>query len=232
MNTTEFSTTFERNLQNFQNTFITLPDDYFFTEKELHSYFYHLCMKNKTFILNDEFNLVHTEYPTPFKCSIENEFPFIKMQDITSKKVRSHIDTVLFNPNFIEWVYENKISIECIKGLRNQLYSEYIQDFIGIYSDFYRETNEPIFLYLLEFKFFRNGYVGTKYPLKSIKQDIEKLLISKEFQMDFMNSKLPFTENILSLVFITRSNKNLLDVIENDPYIKSNDKYLRVICKQ
>ncbi len=232
MNSKNIIDSFEVILKNFQKTFLSLSDDFFFTEKELHSYFYHLCIQNNSFILKNGFNLVHTEYPTPFKCSKEKDFPFIKMRHITSKKIRSHIDMVIFNPNFIEWINQKGLSIEYIKGLKNQLYSEYIKDFIKIYTDFYNEKNETVFLYLLEFKFFRNRSEGTKQPLKSIKEDVEKLKMASKFQMGFMNSSLPFAKNILSLVFINNSNKKLSEILVNDPYVKKNKEYIHIIYRK
>lgn len=228
----DISTKFEQVLKEFQKTFLDRHDDFFFTERDLHSYFYHLCIQKEIFILNNGVNLVHLEYPTPFKCSIEKEFPYIKKREITSGYVRSHIDMVLFNPNFICWVFEKGHPVECIKSLKNQLYSEYILDFVRIYTDFYKERHEYIFKYLLEFKYFRSGFEGIKQPLQLIKQDVEKLKLAREFQMEFMDSPLPFAENIMSLVFINSFNKNLFDFLRKDIFINKNKKLISIIDKQ
>jgi hypothetical protein len=139
-------------------TFYRKSDDYFFTEKELHSYFYHLCLCDGSFVLNNKFNLIHTEYPTPFKCSIIKEEPYISIEDITSKHIRSHIDLVMLNPNFVEWIKQYKNHFDYLKGLRNQLFPKYIQEFISKYEQFYIETKETVLLYALEFKYFRVGF--------------------------------------------------------------------------
>lgn len=76
---------FEKALLELVNIFRSKHNDYFFTEKELHSYFYHLCLKTSHFDYL-QYNLIHTEYPTPFKCETLKHSPYIKKADDKSVK--------------------------------------------------------------------------------------------------------------------------------------------------
>ncbi len=222
---------FETAIKEIEKIYLELPDEYFFTEKELHSYFYHICLSNSSFTIKSRLNLIHTEYPTPFKCSLEKTHPYFKIQNTNSEYIRSHIDLVLLNPNFIEWLSKFKNPYDYIRGLRNELFSKYIKDFISKYEQFYKETKENILLYALEFKYFRIGYEGAKYPIISIAQDVEKLKNIKSFKLDFMKNELPFSNKILSLVFIGDKNKKIIKEYGIDKYCKENTDVIRLITK-
>ena len=193
--------------------------DFFFTEKEIHSYFYHLCLKSDLFITSSGFNLIHTEYPTPFKCNKLDSEPYIEIAPYDSNKMRSHIDLVLFNPNFIDWIFENDKSTKYITGLGYELYSKYIVDFGEQYELFQKEYNEPILLFALEFKYFRHSYAGTKYPQKDVIYDKEKLNLLQKIIIDKL--EIDYCSNVLSLVFIGHRLKNNLD---NMSKVTRNDK--------
>lgn len=223
-------TQFEKKIDEIMQVYLNLPDEYFFTEKELHSYFYHLCLEDDSFILNNRFNLIHTEYPTPFKCSINEKAPYFQIEDVKSKSMRSHIDLVLLNPNFIDWIESKGLSFDYVNGIRNQMFSDYIKDFINIYNEFYKCTNESILLYALEFKYFRHSYSGIKYPTISIIQDIEKLKKLQFFQFNFMNNSLPFAHKTLSLVFVGDKNQKLINI--SDAYLEQNNNEYKIISKK
>jgi hypothetical protein len=219
----------EEELQRIESIYLKYPDEYFFTEKELHSYFYHLCLAAETFILNNKFNLIHAEYPTPFKCSVKKDPPYFEIEDIKSNFRRSHIDLVLFNPNFIEWIRKFENPYDYVRGLRNELFSNYIQKFIHKYEQFYEDNRESVLLYALEFKYFRASYEGIKHPIISVRQDVEKLKSTKSFKLKFMKNELPFSDKILSLVFIGEKNKNIIHDIS--VYYKDNKDTIRLIAK-
>lgn len=205
---------FNEIINEFIDIYKSSIDDFFFTEKELHSYFYHLCLKSGLFITSSGFNLIHTEYPTPFKCNKLDSDPYIELAPIESKKMRSHIDLVLFNPNFIDWIIESGKSTKYISGLGYELYSKYIIDFGRQYEMFQKEFNEPILLFCLEFKYFRHSYTGTKYPKKDIIYDKAKLKLLQRvtINMDIID----YCSNVLSLVFIGPRLKNDLHKISGE----------------
>ncbi len=218
---TKLVSDFKNIIKDLIDTYKSSNDDFFFTEKEIHSYFYHLCLKSEMFITKSGFNLIHTEYPTPFKCNKLDTEPYIELAQYNSNKMRSHIDLVLFNPNFIDWIIENKKSTKYITGLGYELYFKYIVDFGEQYELFQQEYNEPILLFALEFKYFRHSYTGTKYPLRDIVYDKAKLKLLQKIIIDKV--EIDFCSNVLSLIFIGHRLKNNLDDIgkltENDKCI-------------
>ena len=219
---------FERCITKLEDTFRLKSENYFFTEKELHSYFYSLCLQNDNFQFKN-LNLVHTEYPTPFKTSVLRKYPFIKISPIHSKAMRSHIDLILLNPNFIQWLKTNNKDIDVIKGLTNKYYPKYIKYFIETYVEFVNETKEPILIYAVEFKYLRNEYEGSKYPILSLKQDIEKLKKLQNFRLDFMKIRLPFVDKILSYVFIESNRESIYQKIISDQYFYRNSSLIKIV---
>jgi hypothetical protein len=198
---------FDKNLQILIDNYKNYPDDYFFTEKELHAHFYHLCLGAKFFLTKRNFNLIHTEYPTPFKCEKLKNPPYIKYAGIKDDKVRSHLDLVLLNPNFVDWIRMQNKDIKYITGLTNGLYSNYILDYSKVYKEFEDTYKEPILLYALEFKFLRHSISGTKYPIQEILYDIEKLKLLREF--DLAGVQHYFCAKTLSIVFIGKRNSHV-----------------------
>lgn len=218
---------FENNVNLLIQTYKEYPDDFFFTEKELHSYFYYLCLVSNKFITDSGFNLIHTEYPTPFKCSVDNE-KHIKYADINeNNKVRSHVDLVLLNPNFINWIVNKDLGVKYLSGLTNELFSKYIVDFAKVYHEFQKETNEPILLYAIEFKYIRHNVSGTKNPKKEIMYDIAKLELIKNKDFAINEKKIHFCLKTLSLVFIGDRMGNKFDDFTNE--VKGNE--CRIIKK-
>lgn len=197
----KYTMEFENNIKILIADFKSSHSDFFFTEKELHAYFYHLCLKSNIFILNNGFNLIHSEYPTPFKCKKLPAYPFIDTAKSDEKQVRAHIDIVLLNPNFVEFVYNANLQegIKYITGLTNGLFSDYISRFYLVYSEFQKYCPEPILLYALEFKYLRHTISGTKLPIQEITYDIEKLNLLSKFVAD--GCKLNFCLNTRSIVF-------------------------------
>ena len=219
---------FEECLSKLEDDFLNKSENYFFTEKELHSYFYSLCLQNKKFHY-DSINLVHTEYPTPFKSSILKDYPYLKIANTHSKAMRSHIDLVLINPNFIRWTKGNQHRFGLIKGITNKYYPAYITEFINTYNEFTIETKESILTYAVEFKYLRNEYEGSKYPIAAIKQDIQKLNNLKSFRLDFMSTELQFAKKTLSYIFIEDNRKSMYNEILSDPYFTNNKSLFKIV---
>ena len=92
--------TVETVFEELVNIYQTNLGDFFFTEKELHSYFLNLCLKRKDFVSNG-YLLIHAEYPTPFKCSY-NKSDVVVLEEDNSTKIRAHIDMVSINPNYVQ----------------------------------------------------------------------------------------------------------------------------------
>jgi argonaute-like protein implicated in RNA metabolism and viral defense len=219
---------FESSIEELVSVFKKHDNYFFFTEKELHSYFYHLCLLEDSFIYK-KYNLVHTEYPTPFKCENSNEEPYIKRKDNDGKYTRAHIDLVLINPNFIDFSFslQQKESASIIMGLKSILFSKYINEFHEIYEKFGKEYNENILLYSLEFKYLRHSHIGEKLPAIEIKRDIQKLKLLEEFKI-FNN--VPFSKNNKSLVFVgERISEKTIDSIEKIE--NENKNYCKIYRK-
>lgn len=216
----------ENNIDKLIRIYEDSHNDLFFTEKELHSYFYHLCLESKIFIIENGFSLIHTEYPTPFKCKKDN-LKLIDYAGIDENKIRGHIDFVVLNPNFVNWIIDNKKDIKYLTGLTNGSFSKYIIEFSDIYIDFQSAFNEPILLFALEFKYIRHGFSGTKYPKNEIRYDIAKLDLLKNKKLMINGRKIHFCLKTLSLAFI--GHRIISDFKEFSNEIK--DKDCRIINK-
>lgn len=184
--------------------------EFFFTEKEIHSYFYHLCLKSGLFITKSGFNLIHTEYPTPFKCTKLDSEPYIKLAGNKSNKIRSHIDLVLLNPNFVEWIFEkgNDQDIKYITGLSNEPYLDYIKGFETKYLEIQEKCHEKILLYAIEFKYYRYNSTGISSAERYILYDKNKLVLLKRIKIEKV--EIDFCSNVKSLVFIGHRLKDKL----------------------
>jgi hypothetical protein len=212
---------FESIINELVAIFYDKQNDYFFTEKEIHSYFYHLCLEKDLSYKN--YNLVHTEYPTPFKCQTLIEMPYIKEANKDSKNQRAHIDLVLLNPTFIDYAVKNggHDHFRYISGIGGKLFSIYIDEFKSFYLKYAQECHESVLLYAIEFKYHRHSYSGEKYPAKYLHQDINKLKLLTSFKI---SESIPFCENIKSLVFIGNriskvSRNSLLNIANNNSSI-------------
>jgi len=167
-------------------------------------------MNSGIFTTKSGFNLIHTEYPTPFKCKTLFKEPYIEIAKINTSYSRSHIDFVLLNPDFVEWILENRNEqdIKYITGLSNEPYQKYIKELETKYSEFIEEFNQQILLYAVEFKFYRHNSTGIESAKKYILYDKEKLTLLKGFTIE--KTKLNFCSNVKSLVFIGHRLKDKL----------------------
>jgi len=218
---------FEEAIDEIEEKFKHNYENFFFTEKELHSYFYHICLSKE--LTHNRYNLVHAEYPTPFKCSIQKEYPYIKKVEDDSDNQRARVDLVLLNPNYIDFALEfaqnDKRAEHSIFGLYNKDFTLFIEDFRKLYDKFADKYNESILLYSLEFKYFRHTSNGGKSSKQKVERDLQKLELLEDYKIG-SNKNTPFSKNNKSLVFIgARMSKNTTESIENI----ENNKKLKVI---
>ncbi len=209
---------FEEAINELKCEFNSQSDGYFFTEKELHSFFYSICLKKQ--LSFEDYNLIHTEYPTPFKCETLDKDPFIKEANSESDHRRAHIDLVLINPDFIKFTKLNEPNnyhkyISGIGGVDN-IFLKYIKEHFELFNKFAAQYKQSVLLYALEFKYLRHNFIGENDSEKNILQDINKLklLKNKKIGMD-----IDYCSKIKSLVFIgenvTTKVKTKLQAIES-----------------
>lgn len=213
----EFENIYNASIKKTIEKFLKSNNDFFFTEKDLHFYFFHNCISKNPFEHQNRL-LLHSEYPMPFRATTENNnSPIEIVKDEEGQKRRPAIDSVLLNKNFIEWLLKYRPELDrfrneytdddyrndCIRGLciYTESFSEYINDYRETYKEFYRETKESILSHSLEFKYFKGGE-GIQVPIEGIKYDLHKLsLIAKKNEI-IKEINFPFSDKCALLVFI------------------------------
>jgi len=74
----------------------------------LHFFFFHSCLNENSFEHRDRL-LIHTEYPMPFKVRKGN---VTEIEEDNKRAMRPHIDSILLNKNFIDWILDgNEIGV-------------------------------------------------------------------------------------------------------------------------
>ena len=219
----------EQSLKELEHIFTSNIADFFFTEKELHSYFLNICFSKTSFIHNG-YLVVHAEYPTPFKCSY-NDTDIVKLENDDSKKIRAHIDMVFLNSNYIDWITSQKLDNKYVSGIpQTGLFNIFNQELTEKYELFYAKYKEPILSCAIEFKYLRHGYLGTKHPIKGIIQDLEKLRLLKKYPSIKHDNNFSFVENTLSLVFIGERGNYIVSDLKEELKEYQNNEY-RIISK-
>lgn len=145
---------------------------YFFTESDLHSYFYYSIYSSKLEVDRNNIRicLIHREYPTNFryykKDLVQDEFchPYPLAE---KKGARGHYDMVIINPEFAQKYSDNINGIKHIinkdVSLLEQLEKKDIESF----------RNQLV--YAIEFKYVINN---SKKFIDEVKADNKKLLFS------------------------------------------------------
>jgi len=222
MNKQIFENIYNLSMESTIEIFFSSTEDFFLTEKDLHCYFFHSFLKEKKFEYKNKL-LIHTEYPMPFRAKTtkdKNNPIKIIMDDVKiGRPKRPSIDSVLFNKNFIDWIfkheparnrekYRSKYSTDdyrndCIRGLciYNESFSDYINDFRKTYNEFYKETKESFLSHSLEFKYFKGGE-GIQVPIDEIKYDLKKLSFIAEKNEIIKEINFPFCDKCTLLVFV------------------------------
>jgi hypothetical protein len=190
---------YENSIKLLGGKFIAGPNDLFLTEKDLHFHFFHYCLDADSFEFQSRL-LIHTEYPMPFK--VKKGSPN-KIVDDKEDAMRPHIDSVLFNKNFIQWlsIYGgSKKNIDnCLRGLGNAVFTDYIKEFRERYQNFHESSGECVLSHCIEFKFIRSGYEGTSEPMKNIQYDLEKL---RWLGKNNVSLRIPFSGKCTLLIFV------------------------------
>ena len=124
-------------------------------------------------IMGNLIDIVHTEYPTPFRCDMSGHRFVLKGEDdVTSKGgrfKRGHYDLLVLNPDLIERSSFNDV--------RGQDYSSFCRKVSGSLME-----SSPLALYGLELNFIRRSLRsmrGVENIVRLIKQDHMKLLATR-----------------------------------------------------
>ncbi len=227
MKAEEYVKKMDDKVDEFLKEFKALPSDYFFTEKEIHAYFYHKCLSDPVFFDGKSFNYVHAEYPTPFKCR-KSKDKLIKAPDIENHAMRSHVDMVFINPNFVTWIKKKSKDdyIKYLNGITGQVFSVYIKDLVEKFEEFYNRFKEPVLIYAIEFKYFRHRSSGKESPVTDVKYDVSKLKLLQNPEFESLQTKFPFSAKTLSIVLFTRNMNGLK--VEIEKKLKGTEKYMRI----
>lgn len=152
--------------------------DLFFTENDLVCRFYHLLMKTlEPSIVQGPGKgnqlLVHTEYPTPFRCDMENgRCILMGDDDVTSgskKFKRGHYDVAILNPAIVTCLSNEDLRFQDFKASK-ELLASLVRD------------KGPVILYGLEFQYKRGKLTDNDAQVlaKLTLQDHEKLAIGSD----------------------------------------------------
>jgi hypothetical protein len=175
----------------------------FFTENDIVCYFYNLCAKkleeHKDIDTKNQRKrtIIHTEYPTPFKCNMrDSEFEIVKDNSIFR---RGHYDVVILNPDFIARFNYNEIKAQNYQNFKNK-----------ILNSWYDNQTDEVILYGMEFMLSRdplkssrgnNKYKGIDNFIKKIEQDAKKLKESMKLSLE-INVTKNFMKKSKMIVFV------------------------------
>jgi len=145
---------------------------YFFTESDLHSYFYHSIYSTKLEVVrnNKRIFLIHREYPTNFRYYKRDlvEDDFLEPYPLDAKiGDRGHYDMVIINPEFAKNYSDNIYDIKHIINKDVSLLEQRVKNDI--------ESVKKELVYAIEFKYVINN---SKVFIDEVKADNKKLLFS------------------------------------------------------
>jgi len=184
---------------------------YFFTESDIHSYFYY-CIYNSTFEVNRDKSriyLVHREYPTNFRYSkkrltTDGVYDPNHIDKVDNRTGRGHYDMVVINPDFAT-------KAENINHIINKNISDTKDRFNGS-----KDNLKDELLFAIEFK----------YIISNSKNWIE--------QVEIDNKKLEFAlkygaKEVINLVFCN-NDYYYLDTLK-ETIKKSNGKINTILVQ-
>lgn len=185
----------------------------FFTENDLVCCF-HRILHNELSILDQTMapqngkklrNLIHCEYPTPYRCDMGgNRFEVKTENDLTpngKKFRRGRFDVVVLNPSFV-----GKHPYSAIKGQNYADFHEFVEPFL--------DATDPIVIYGIEFVFCRDEIKpsrGVKWEkaatefVAKVHQDTEKLRAG-------LNTN-GFMKKAMMLAFVKGTTGKVMDLI-------------------
>lgn len=156
----------------------------FYTENDLVCSFFAILKQNLPFYEAPDkegfwHSLIHSQYPTPFRCDMtKGKFKVMDDDARTEKGTkyqRGHYDLVILNPDFIKQYTYEVINAQNYEKFKKEIRFESWKD-------------NPIVLYGIEFMFSRaplkwsrgqNNEKGIENFISSILQDYNKLLAAK-----------------------------------------------------
>lgn len=160
----------------------------FFTENDIVCRFYQAFHRRMGDLLVDDaegkkHSIIHTEYPTPFRCDMHGSHFEVKLDDDRTprgkKYRRGHYDVVVINPEIIK-----QLSIEDLRFQNFSLFEDKVMPKIN--------SGNPMILYGLEFLYKRRvqSKKSAKNFIGEIRQDHEKLVQSAYLKEDGHNGFL------------------------------------------
>ena len=119
---------------------------------------------------------------------------------------------VMLNPNYIDWVLDSGFDVKFISGIeQSSTFGVFNPELNVKYEEFFRLYNEPVLNFAIEFKYLRHGYLGTKYPVMDIVQDVEKLRLLRDYPTKKFGKHFKFVESTLAAVFIADRGNYIVD---------------------
>jgi len=189
---------------------------YFFTESDIHSYFYHALYSTKhevSTIDKKRIYCIHREYPTNFRYKKKEllDDTISKPYDLEDKLgSRGHYDMAVLDPDFIKNVNSEKditnknVSL-VVKRVQNN------KNFV----------NSKELLFAIEFKYVINN---SKNFVDEIKMDNKKLLFAKDFggvyeAVNLVFCNVNFTENTKHIITeVQKADKKILSIFIHSYY--------------
>lgn len=165
----------EDSLEEVCSEFLSYPS-HFFTENDIVCRFYQAFHKRMVSICVEDaegkkHNILHTEYPTPFRCDMHGSYFEAKGEDdrtpLGKKYRRGHYDVVIINPLLIK-----QLSLEDIRFQNFALFKRNVLPRVN--------PGNPMIIYGLEFLYERGDMTknGANNFIDKIWQDHKKLVES------------------------------------------------------
>lgn len=203
---------------------------YFFTESDIHSYFYCALYSTKHEVRTvdkKKIYCIHREYPTNFryrkKDLLNNEI--LKPYDLNDTSgSRGHYDMAVLDPDFIKNVNSEKDIINknvslVIKRAQNN------KNFV----------NSKELLFAIEFKYVINN---SKNFIDEVKMDNKKLLFAKDFggayeAVNLVFCNVNFTENTKRIIKeVQNADKKILSIFIHSYYEEGEKRTPRPIMNK
>jgi hypothetical protein len=191
---------------------------YFFTESDIHSYFYHslYCGNLEVTKNGRRVYLVHREYPTNFRYRKEDLFRDNYRSILLNHKgmSRGHYDISVINPEFADQCSINDIYNKNIRNVNSR-----------INNDIELAKNELLFA--IEFKYIINNSLNF---IKEVQKDNTKLILARdngaETAINLVFCNVRYEKYIEKIKDVIRSaSKNIIAILVQSYYI--GDKKMR-----
>jgi len=187
---------------------------YFFTESDLHSYFYYCIYSSKLEVVgnNKRICLIHREYPTNFRYYKKKlaQDDFLEPYPLAEKKGgRGHYDMAIINPKFAKKHYDNINDIKHIINKDVSLLEQRVKKDI--------ESVKKELVYAIEFKYVISN---SKKFIDEVKADNKKLLFSTRWG----------AKHAVNLVFCSIKDSKNIEAVREE--VKKSSKKIDVYFVQ